>query len=78
MACGAPVSTLRRLGPDALRAAARAFSRVAWPAFGVLPVTGAWNVAVTGADDGERTMLLLKLTAVSAVLALPLGVLLRG
>jgi putative copper export protein len=36
--------TLRRLGPDAPRLVARAFSRVAWPALFVLVVTGVWNV----------------------------------
>ncbi len=34
---------LRRLAPDAPRIVADAFARVAWPAFGVLVVTGAWN-----------------------------------
>ena len=100
------VPALRQVAPDAPRAAARAFSRVAWPAFAVLLVTGAWNVAATDADEGEQTTLLLKLaavagsgataylhaqattvraravfgalTALSAVLALLLGVLLRG
>lgn len=37
--------TLRKLGPEAPRQAARAFSRVAWPAFGVLVLTGVWNLA---------------------------------
>ena len=39
------VPTLRRLGPDAPGAAARQFNKVAWPAFGVLLVTGTWNVS---------------------------------
>ena len=34
------VPSLRRVSPDATRAAARAFARVAWPAFFVLVVTG--------------------------------------
>jgi putative copper export protein len=38
------VSTLRAVGHDALRAAARRYNQVAWPAFAVLVVTGAWNV----------------------------------
>jgi putative copper export protein len=63
---GALVPTLRRLGPEAPRAAARAFSRIAWPAYAVLLVTGVWNVAATDADDGRRTTLLLKLAAVAA------------
>ena len=39
------VPALRAAGADVPKAAARAFNRVAWPAFGVLLVTGAWNVA---------------------------------
>jgi putative copper export protein len=35
---------LRRLAPDAPRIVADAFGRVAWPAFALLIVTGAWNV----------------------------------
>lgn len=40
------VGALRLLSPDAPRAAARAFNRVAWPAYGLLWITGIWNVAV--------------------------------
>jgi putative copper export protein len=36
--------TLRRQSPEAPRAAARAFARLAWPAFGVLVVSGIWNL----------------------------------
>ena len=36
--------TLRRAGDEVPRAAARAFSRVAWPAFAVLVATGIWNL----------------------------------
>lgn len=39
------VPALRSAGPDVPRAAARAFNRLAWPAFVVLVVTGVWNVA---------------------------------
>ena len=38
------VPTLRSLGPDAPRTVARAFSRLLWPAFGVLVLTGIWNI----------------------------------
>ncbi len=37
-------AVLRRYDREVLRAAARQFNRVAWPAFGVLIITGAWNV----------------------------------
>ena len=52
------VPTLRRLGTDMPKAAARQFNRVAWPAFGVLIVTGVWNVVaerdkVTGAGSSS-------------------------
>jgi putative copper export protein len=39
------VPVLRRQGPDAPRVAARRFSLVAWPAYGVLLITGVWNIA---------------------------------
>jgi len=39
------VPALRRLGGEVPRSAARAFNRIAWPAFGVLVLTGGWNVA---------------------------------
>jgi len=38
------VPALRNAGPTVPKAAARAFNQVAWPAYGVLLVTGAWNV----------------------------------
>lgn len=38
------VPALRASGTDVPKAAANAFSRVAWPAFGVLVATGVWNV----------------------------------
>jgi putative copper export protein len=60
------VPALRRVGPEATRAAARAFDRVAWPAFGLLLVTGVWNVAAEGDRDGAyRTTLLVKLVLVA-------------
>jgi putative copper export protein len=38
------VPALRAEHPGSTKVAARAFNRVAWPAFGVLVVTGLWNV----------------------------------
>ena len=35
---------LRGLGPDAPKAAAKRFSVIAWSAFGVLFITGIWNL----------------------------------
>ena len=61
------VPALRAAGSDVPKAAATAFNRVAWPAFAVLVVTGAWNVVAEG-DKGpayQRT-LMLKYTLVLA------------
>jgi putative copper export protein len=42
------VPTLRAMGAQAPKAAARRFNQVAWPAFGVLVLTGIWNIAAAG------------------------------
>lgn len=61
------VPSLRRVAPEATRVAAQAFNRVAWPAFGVLILTGVWNVVAEG-DKGSayRTTLVVKLVVVAA------------
>ena len=59
------VPALRGAETDAPRAAARAFNRVAWPAFGVLLLTGVWNVlAEEGEDPAYERTLMLKYTLV--------------
>ena len=45
------VPALRGTAEGVTRVAARAFNRVAWPAFGVLVVTGVWNVVAV--DDNS-------------------------
>lgn len=39
--------TVRSLGPAAPRSIAVAFARLSWPAYGVLVLTGIWNVTAT-------------------------------
>jgi putative copper export protein len=63
------VPSLRALGGDAPKAAARRFNTFAWPAFGVLVITGVWNVLEI--DVGDRTVeyqvtLFVKLALVAA------------
>lgn len=60
------VPVLRRLGPDAPRAAARRFGVVAWPAFVLLVATGIWNIAAEHAHVHGRyaTTLAIKLVLV--------------
>lgn len=59
------VPALRRVSAEAPRAAARAYNRVAWPAFGVLVLTGGWNVVAEGdRGGGYRHVLAAKLGVV--------------
>jgi putative copper export protein len=59
--------SVRNLGPDAPRAVARAFNRLAWPAFGVLVATGIWNVlaAAPSGDVHYDVTLAVKIAAVA-------------
>ena len=61
------VPVLRRLGAEIPRAAARRFNLIAWPAFGVLVLTGIWNiVAVRSQISGSyETTLVVKLIVVA-------------
>ena len=62
------VPVLRRFGSEAVSAVARQFNQVAWAAFGVLILTGIWNVAAASAkvshDASYRTTLMVKLAVV--------------
>ena len=62
------VPVLRIRDAELPKIAARAFNRVAWPAFGVLLVTGVWNIAVTnaGSTDNYREVLAAKIAVVAA------------
>jgi putative copper export protein len=61
------VPVLRRLGAEIPGAAARRFNLIAWPAFGVLVLTGIWNiVAVRSQITGSyETTLVVKLIVVA-------------
>ncbi len=56
---------LREVGGEAPKKAARAFRRIAWPAFVVLLLTGGWNLAELN-EEGEEGggVLVAKLVAV--------------
>jgi putative copper export protein len=63
------VPGLRALGDDVPRTVARRFSRIAWPAFAVLVLTGIWNLLVLPVGDfGTRwqVTLMVKLLVVAA------------
>jgi putative copper export protein len=61
------VPVLRQTGREIPRAAARRFSFVAWPAFGVLIITGIWNlIAARSQITGSyETTLVVKLIVVA-------------
>jgi putative copper export protein len=54
------VPALRGTADGVTRVAARAFNRIAWPAFAVLVVTGVWNVMAMDDDSAsfQRTLML--------------------
>ena len=60
------VGGLRALSPDAPKSVARRFSRVAWPAYGVLVLTGVWNILEIEPDwsSDYGTTLIVKLAVV--------------
>ncbi len=62
------VPTLRTLDPAAPKAAARQFNRIAWPAFGVLVLTGVWNLVEVEVGDRStayQVTLFVKLSIVA-------------
>ena len=63
------VPTARELGEGAARTLARAFARIQWPAYGVLLITGFWNVSATHAGQPR---------AWQVVLGVKIAVVLRG
>ena len=64
------LGTVRGFGDDAPRVVARAFARVAWPAYAVLVVTGIWNLlAVKVGDQSTAYMVTLAVKLVVVALA---------
>jgi putative copper export protein len=49
------VPVLRKEAPDSTKAVARAFARLAWPAFAVLVITGMWNLAEVDIADTDTS-----------------------
>jgi len=61
------VPELRTISPDAPRAIARRFARLAWPAYAVLVATGIWNVLAVHATwrGAYGTTLIVKIAVVA-------------
>jgi len=61
------VGPARGLGGDAPKTLARAFARMAWPAYAVLVVTGVWNVTAvhySSQDSAWKAVLMAKIVVV--------------
>ena len=63
------VPTARSLGEGAPKALARAFGRVQWPAYGVLVVTGLWNISAVHAGQPHAWVVVLVAKVVVVALA---------
>ncbi|MGO8864122.1 MAG: hypothetical protein ACLQRH_25630 [Acidimicrobiales bacterium] len=62
------VGPSRRLGPEAPKMLARAFARLAWPAYAVLVVTGLWNVSTfhwSAQSTAWKTVFIVKVVVVA-------------
>jgi putative copper export protein len=68
---GSIAAALRRAGtgPDQMRAMARAYGRVAWPAMVFAVVTGFWQAGRLDADMGDAAMVTKMLLVVATVAA---------
>ncbi len=67
------VPTVREIDPDAPRKVARAFNRVAWPAFGLAVITGMWNMFALPLDaiphpEIEIKVLVVALSGIGALI----------
>lgn len=51
------VPKLREVAPEAMTTVARAFARIAWPAFIVIVFTGAWSLGATNVADKDTEYL---------------------
>jgi hypothetical protein len=59
------VPTVREMSPDGPLRAARAFNRLAWPAYGVAVVTGMWNVFAVPLNALPHPLIEIKILVVA-------------
>jgi hypothetical protein len=59
------VPTARELSPEGPAKAARAFNRLAWPAYGVAVVTGIWNILVVPLGALPHPLIEIKILVVA-------------
>jgi putative copper export protein len=71
------VGPARGMGADAPRTLARAFARLAWPAYVLLLVTGVWNVTAVGYSSMDSAWKAVLMAKIAVVVLAGLGVLLH-
>jgi putative copper export protein len=71
------VGPARGLGPDAPKTLARAFARLAWPAYLVLLVTGVWNISAVGFANMDTAWQAVLIAKIFVVVLAGVGVLLH-
>ena len=71
------VGPARGLGPDAPKTLARAFARLAWPAYLVLLVTGVWNISAVGYSTMDTAWKAVLIGKIAVVVLAGVGVLLH-
>ena len=71
------VGPARALGPDAPKTLARAFARLAWPAYLVLLVTGVWNISAVGYSSMDTAWKAVLMAKIAVVVLAGVGVLLH-
>ena len=62
------VGPSRALGPEAAKVLARAFARLAWPAYAVVVVTGFWNISTfhwAAQSSAWKAVLIAKIVVVA-------------
>ncbi|HEY4702584.1 MAG TPA: hypothetical protein VIH64_11875, partial [Streptosporangiaceae bacterium] len=69
------VGPARGLGPDAAKTLARAFARIAWPAYLVLLVTGVWNISAVGYSNMDTAWKAVLIAKIFVVVLAGVGVL---
>ena len=67
------VGPARGLGGDAPRTLARAFARLAWPAYFVLLATGIWNISAVHASAATSTWKAVLMAKIAIVLLAGVG-----
>jgi putative copper export protein len=59
--------TIRGLGEDAPKKVARAFARLLWPAYGVLVLTGFWNIGAVDAKHASSAWTAVLMVKIAVV-----------